>query len=141
MSRISLSEEAEADADSAIDWYIGESAFSAADDLVNEIERALRLLQKFPALGEGVMHKARSFPLHGFAYSLIYRLQGDTVRVIAVAHHSRRPGYWALGRAALILRRAATLRRRCCSPFSHPGYAGASLAMLQSHGRGEHADK
>lgn len=94
MPRISLSEEARADADSAIDWYIGEGAFIAADDFVNEVERALDLLKQFPALGEGGTHKARSFPLHGFPYSLIYRLQSDTVRVIAVAHHSRRPGYW-----------------------------------------------
>jgi plasmid stabilization system protein ParE len=95
MPRISLSDEAQADADSAIDWYIGESAFIAADDFINEIERALGLLKQFPALGEGGARKARSFPLHGFPYSLIYRLQGDAVRVIAVAHHSRSPAYWA----------------------------------------------
>lgn len=95
MPPISLSEEAQADADSAIDWYIDEGAFIAADDFINEIERAFGLLRQFPALGDGGMHKARSFPLHGFPYSLIYRLQGDTVRIIAVAHHSRRPAYWA----------------------------------------------
>lgn len=94
MPRISLSEEAQADADSAIDWYIGEGAFIAAEDFINEIERALGLLKQFPIIGESVARKARSFPLHGFPYSLIYRLQGDTVHVIAVAHHSRRPGYW-----------------------------------------------
>lgn len=94
MPQISLSEEAQADADSAIDWYIGEGAFIAAEDFINEIERALGLLKQFPALGEGGAHKARSFPLHGFSYSLIYRSQGDAIRVIAVAHHSRRPGYW-----------------------------------------------
>lgn len=95
MPRISLSEEAQADADSAIDWYIGESAFVAAEDFINEIERAFVLLKQFPSLGEGGARKVRSFPLHSFPYSLIYRLQGDTVRVIAVAHHSRSPGYWA----------------------------------------------
>lgn len=95
MPQISLSEEAQDDADSAIDWYIGEYAFVAADDFINEIERALALLRQFPTMGEGAAHKARSFPLHGFPYSLIYRLQGDTVRIIAVAHHSRRPAYWA----------------------------------------------
>lgn len=96
MLQISLSDQAQADADSAIDWYIGEGAFIAADDFINEIERALGLLRQFPALGEGGgARKARSFPLHGFPYSLIYRLQGDTIRIIAVAHQSRRPAYWA----------------------------------------------
>lgn len=95
MPQISLSEEAQADADSAIDWYIEEGAFVAADDFINEIERALGLLRQFPAMGERSANKARSFPLHGFPYSLIYHLQADVVRVIAVAHHSRRPAYWA----------------------------------------------
>lgn len=95
MPRISLSDEAQADADSAVDWYIGEGAFVAAEDFINEIERALSLLKQFYVLGKGSMHKTRSFPLHGFPYSLIYRLHGDSVRIIAIAHHSRRPGYWA----------------------------------------------
>jgi plasmid stabilization system protein ParE len=51
MLRISLSDDAQADADSAIDWYISESAFIAAEDFINEIERALGLLKQFPALG------------------------------------------------------------------------------------------
>jgi plasmid stabilization system protein ParE len=95
MLQISVSDEAQADADSAIDWYIGEGAFSAADEFINEIERAFRLLRQFPAMGESSERKTRSFPLHDFPYSLIYRVQGDTIRIIAVAHHSRRPAYWA----------------------------------------------
>lgn len=46
MPQISLSEEAQADADSAIDWYIGEGVYIAADDFINEIERALGLLRQ-----------------------------------------------------------------------------------------------
>lgn len=66
MPQASLSEEAQADADSAIDWYIGEGSFIAAEDFINEIERALGLLKRFPTLGGGGAHKVRSFPLHGF---------------------------------------------------------------------------
>jgi len=55
---------------------------------------ALNLLNQFAALGESGAHNPRSLPLHGFPYSLIYRLQDDAVRVIAIAHHCRRPGYW-----------------------------------------------
>jgi len=29
-----------------------------------------------------------------FPYSLIYTESGDEIRILAVAHHSRRPGYW-----------------------------------------------
>lgn len=92
--RVSLSAEAQADADAVVDWYIGEDAFIAAEDFTEELDGALDLLNQFAALGESGMHHTRSLPLHGFPYPLIYRLRDDTVRVIAVAHHSRRPGYW-----------------------------------------------
>jgi toxin ParE1/3/4 len=33
--------------------------------------------------------------LKRFPFAVIYRLVGDEVEVVAVAHHKRRPGYWA----------------------------------------------
>ena len=56
--------------------------------------QAMGLLAQFPIVGKAAAHNTRMLPLHKFPYSLIYRLQGDVVRIIAVAHHSRRPGYW-----------------------------------------------
>ena len=35
-----------------------------------------------------------SFRLRRFPFSLIYTVMGDQLRILAVAHHSRRPGYW-----------------------------------------------
>lgn len=93
--RVSLSNEAQGDADAAVDWYIDEGAFVAADDFVDELDRALGMLNRFPELGQAGMGNTRALPLHSFPYSLIYRLQVDVIRVIAIAHHSRRPRYWA----------------------------------------------
>lgn len=90
----SLSQEAEADAASAVKWYISEGAFTAAHDFLDEIEQAMRLLAQFPNIGETGRHNTRMLPLHKFPYSLIYRRQDDAIRIIAIAHHSRRPGYW-----------------------------------------------
>lgn len=92
--QVSLSEEAQADADTAIDWYIGKGAYIAADDFADELDQALDLLSQFAKLGEPGAYNTRTLPLHSFPYSLIYQLQHNVVRVIAVAHHSRRPGYW-----------------------------------------------
>lgn len=96
--QVSLSVEAQADANAAVDWYIGEGAFVAADDFADELDKALGLLSQFPVLGETGARNTRALPLHSFPYSLIYRLQEDVIRVIAVAHHSRRPSYWAARR-------------------------------------------
>jgi len=93
--RVSLSSEAQGDADAAVNWYIGEGAFVAADDFVDELDQALALLNRFPELGQASEGSTRTLPLHSFPYSLIYRPQVDVIRIIAVAHHSRRPGYWA----------------------------------------------
>lgn len=93
--RPSLSRQAEADADAAVEWYIGEGAFTAANDFLDEIEQAMDLLSQFPIVGKAAAHNTRMLPFHKFPYSLIYRLQGDVVRIIAIAHHSRRPEYWA----------------------------------------------
>lgn len=92
--RISLSDEAEADANAAADWYIGHSAFAAAEDFANALDHAFALLCDYPAMGARAAHRTRMLTLHDFPYSVIYRIQGDEIRVIAVAHHSRRPGYW-----------------------------------------------
>ena len=90
----SLSDDAHADADAVTDWYIGEGALDAAGDFANELDRVLGLLSQFAEMGTTGAHNTRRLPLHSFPYSLIYRLQGNAIRVIAVAHHSRRPGFW-----------------------------------------------
>ena len=93
--RISLSEEAQGDIEAAIDWYLEELAFAAADEFADEFEHALTLLSEFPDIGVSGRHKTRIFTLQKFPYSVVYRILAEHVRIIAVAHHSRRPGYWA----------------------------------------------
>lgn len=93
--RISLSDEALADFEAATDWYLTELAFTAADDFADEFEHALTLLQAFLELGVASQYKTRAFTLPKFPYSLIYQVFPNHIRIIAVANHSRRPGYWA----------------------------------------------
>lgn len=70
---VSLSREAQADANEAVGWYIGEGAFQAADEFTNELDKALAMLTTFPSLGGKSAHNTRIVPLHNFPYSLIYR--------------------------------------------------------------------
>lgn len=92
--RVSLSDEAQADADAVIDWYVGDGALVAAEDFAKALDKTLALLGNYPSMGEQAAHGMRMLTLHDFPYSLIYRIQRDEIRIIAVAHHSRRPGYW-----------------------------------------------
>ena len=59
-----------------------------------EYERALDLLCSNPHLGAPWRNDRRRFPLRRFPYSIIYYTRGEELRVIAIAHHSRRPSFW-----------------------------------------------
>jgi toxin ParE1/3/4 len=64
------------------------------DDLIDEVERVVALLCEFPDLGERLDDKRRRFPLRRFPFGIIFRVDGDTLRILAVAHRRQRPGYW-----------------------------------------------
>lgn len=63
-----------------------------------EICRAENLVSQFPESAEEIRPGIRKRLLRQFRYSLIYSIEKDGVLILAVAHHSRRPGYW-VGRA------------------------------------------
>lgn len=59
-----------------------------------EIRRATDLLLARPEIGPSVDPQLRKFILSRFPFTLYYRLTGDVLRIEAVAHQHRRPGYW-----------------------------------------------
>ena len=93
--RVSLSDEARDDVTAAVDWYIAENAFAAADNFTDELEQTIALVLQFPGLGTRRPHNTRMFPLQTFPYVLIYRQQPELPPIIAVAHDKQRPRYWA----------------------------------------------
>lgn len=95
--KVSVSDDALQDAKQAADWYVEQDAWSAAVALQEEIEAALARVARDPGLGTPGPEGTRLLPVHRFPVSLVYFVDGDTLRVIAVAAHRRRPGRW-LGR-------------------------------------------
>jgi plasmid stabilization system protein ParE len=65
------------------------------EQFVLEVERVVAVLEELPALGEKLDEIHRRIPLRRFPYALIFRRDGDVIRVVAVAHRRRRPRYWA----------------------------------------------
>lgn len=64
-----------------------------AEAFVEEVSRVLRELLETPELGARMSTRHRRQPLRRFPHSVVYEVRGDVLRVIAVAHQSRRPGY------------------------------------------------
>jgi hypothetical protein len=63
-------------------------------DFLLEVERLTSVLVELPSLGEKLDPIHRRVPLRRFPYALIFRRDGDVIRVVAVAHRRRRPRYW-----------------------------------------------
>jgi toxin ParE1/3/4 len=86
--------EARAEYRAAVAWY-RERSLDAARRMVEAVDAGLLSIRQhplaWPAWRGG---PARRRLLHRFPYSLIYGVSTDEVVIFAVAHHSRRPGYW-----------------------------------------------
>lgn len=62
---------------------------------VAEFERAANAVVANPNVGSWFRGTRRRYFLRRFPYSIIYQPIVDEIRIIAVAHQRRRPGYWA----------------------------------------------
>jgi toxin ParE1/3/4 len=66
----------------------------AAKDFATELRRALQKIREHPQIGVLYELGTRRFILSRFPHSVVYYPTSDEIRVIAVEHHSRKPGYW-----------------------------------------------
>lgn len=78
----------------ALAWY-HERSPRAAEGLWLRIQDARRSLALFPHAAPPISLNARRFILSGYPYDLVYSVRADEIVVLAVAHHSRQPEYWA----------------------------------------------
>ncbi|MGP0594781.1 type II toxin-antitoxin system RelE/ParE family toxin [Nitrospira sp. T9] len=61
-----------------------------------EVRRAIVRLMEYPQIGSQIDADLRRLLLTRFPYFLIYSSTSDLLRVVAVAHVHRRPGYWRI---------------------------------------------
>ena len=78
----------------ALDWYHERASIRVARQLLRRYERAGQLLKRHPTIGTPAPTDARKMPLPQFPYTLVYRVEGAAIHVIALTHQSREPEYW-----------------------------------------------
>ena len=95
MPRISLGFHPEAGAEyaEAFRWY-RERGAGLATAFAEEISRALRLIRETPDRWPRYSTRHRRILVRRFPYWLIYLATDSRIWIVAVAHTSRRPGYW-----------------------------------------------
>jgi toxin ParE1/3/4 len=64
------------------------------EKFLSEIKSTTELLIEQPKIGARIDPNLRRLLLGRFPYSVIYSVEETTIRVIAIAHQRRRPGYW-----------------------------------------------
>ncbi len=90
---VEIAEVAESDIRDAFFWYHERSAL-IADAFRAEVLDAIDRVGKAP-LGKAADDAGnRRRVLRRFPYSVVYDVQVDTVTIIAVSHHRRKPEYW-----------------------------------------------
>lgn len=74
-------------------WYRNRSE-SAEAGFLRELDHAIQQVTDAPAQWPQYLAGTRRYVFPTYPYSLVYFQEGDVVRVVAVAHDRRRPGYW-----------------------------------------------
>ena len=88
----------------ASDDYLKDVGYLLDDDphvaahFTAAVDHAIDRVAEYPEIGVVIRvsrgRQIRKWRVQGFRYSLVYALLDDVIRILAVAHHSRKPGYW-----------------------------------------------
>ena len=89
-----LHPEAREDLREAAEFYRDNAGVALSQSLLAEFEHSVNLLLEHPRLGGNWRYGKRRFVMRHFPFAVIYTVVGDQLRILAVAHHGRRPGYW-----------------------------------------------
>lgn len=93
MTRVTFHEAAEAELVEAARYYetrVEGLGTALLLDVEHTVEQVRATPKAFALVGIEVRHKR----LRRFPYSLMYVIEPDRIRIVAIAHHRRRPGYW-----------------------------------------------
>jgi plasmid stabilization system protein ParE len=90
---LDFSTAARAEFDEAFNWY-AERSTSAAIGFALEIDVAIESIKENPRQFATTYAGCQLCRLKRYPYCVVYRLDADTISVVAIAHTKRRPGYW-----------------------------------------------
>jgi plasmid stabilization system protein ParE len=91
--RVSFHPLAEQELNEVASYYDAASPGLGAPFL-NEVEHAIKQILEHPKAASLVNRVVRRKPVRRFPYSVMYSVQTDTIRILAIANQKRRPFYW-----------------------------------------------
>lgn len=94
MSHVLLHELAAREMLDARDYY-DDLVFGLGKKFVIEIERCFKIIKGNPLAYPIIRENIRKAVVIKFPYSILYRMEKNTVYILAVMHQKRKPKYWA----------------------------------------------
>jgi toxin ParE1/3/4 len=97
-SRVRFEDEADAEYREAGRWYEGRRV-GLGLEFFDAVDAAIDQVLRFPAAGKPVPRVPRDLPVRRcavtrFPYHVVYLDASDGIRILAIAHDRRKPGYW-----------------------------------------------
>lgn len=92
--KVTLAAEAQQELIEGARYYAREGGVELGQAFITEFERTKQLLAGFPQLGVVWRDSIRRLPMRRFPYGVVYCIVGSEIRVLALAHQRRRPGFW-----------------------------------------------
>ena len=93
MRDVSFHEDADAEMVEAAQYY-EDRAFGLGASFLDAVQEAIDKVSSDPEAYQLVGKEIRQKLLRRFPYSILYAVDNDRIRIVAIAHHKRRPGYW-----------------------------------------------
>ena len=95
---IRFDREASDELEAAAVWYERQGP-GLGEEFLHSVGEVLERIRSFPEIGglhPHVHHElsVRRVLVRRFPYSVVYLELGDEIRILAIAHLKRRPGYW-----------------------------------------------
>lgn len=94
---VSFHEAAEAELNEAAGYYELESP-GLGVAFLEDIRLAVDHISRVPAAATLLLGRVRRKLLLRFPYAVVYSLRESGIRILAIAHHKRRPFYWRVRR-------------------------------------------
>lgn len=91
--KVTLHPAAEQDIHEAAVFYEREGSALVAARFVAEFKRLATLLAEHPDIGSPRSNGRRGFAMSVFPYTVVYRVDGEEIKILVVKHDSRRPGF------------------------------------------------
>ena len=85
--------DAEAEFDKAVEYY-EQLQLGLGIEFAEEIYATITRIIQYPDAWSALSKNSRRCLVSRFPYGVIYQVKSRSLRIIAVAHLNRRPGYW-----------------------------------------------